>query len=472
VTAYIFAGPTISAAEVRREIDAVVLPPAGHGDVYLAALQRPQAIGIVDGIFERVPAVWHKEILWAMSEGVHVFGAASMGALRAAELAAFGMEGVGAIFESFRDGTLEDDDEVAVVHGAADEGYRPFSEAMVNIRATLRSAERARAVSPTTGARLERLAKHLFYPQRTYSALLRLGAAEGVPRAQLERFQAWLVGGQRDQKREDALALIATMRDFLAAGPGPNQVRYFFEHTEAWDHAVGLGSELSQRQTPDDGHAPFADIVAELALEPNFYGATHTRALFRLLACEQVRQRGVTITSAELELAFEQFRRTQGLVAPQELDRWLTENDLEWDSFLPVLQDEVRVRWAEAVSKPYVAKELRTILRLEGQYPRLSARAAEKTRVLRAHGLDAPTLHDAGVTEQQLLDWYFERRLGRRVPKDLERYAQSVGFGDVDELRRTLVREFCFVNIVPRDRHALGHGARDSPERQTPLAEK
>ena len=59
------------------------------------ALERPVAIGLIDGYFERVPSVSHKEILWAMSQGIVVIGAASMGALRAAELAPFGMLGVG-----------------------------------------------------------------------------------------------------------------------------------------------------------------------------------------------------------------------------------------------------------------------------------------------------------------------------------------------------------------------------------------
>ena len=55
----------------------------------------PRAIGIIDGVFLDVASVWHREILWALSQGVHVFGAASMGALRAAELDGFGMRGVG-----------------------------------------------------------------------------------------------------------------------------------------------------------------------------------------------------------------------------------------------------------------------------------------------------------------------------------------------------------------------------------------
>ena len=72
-----------------------------------------------------MPTVWHKEILWAMAQGIHVFGAASIGALRAAELDAFGMRGIGRIYEAFRDGVLEDDDEVAVLHGPEELGYPP-----------------------------------------------------------------------------------------------------------------------------------------------------------------------------------------------------------------------------------------------------------------------------------------------------------------------------------------------------------
>ncbi|WP_438008248.1 TfuA-like protein [Sorangium sp. So ce321] len=124
MTVHLFLGPTLAAAV----LDAVILPPAAHGDVYRAAQRGATVIGIVDGYFEVVPAVWHKEILWAMREGVHVLGSASMGALRAVELAPFGMEGVGAVFEAYQRAELEDDDEVAVAHAPAAYGYRPLCE--------------------------------------------------------------------------------------------------------------------------------------------------------------------------------------------------------------------------------------------------------------------------------------------------------------------------------------------------------
>src|SRR5262249_61805173 len=49
LSAYIFTGPTISALEASRLLEAVYLPPAAEGDVYRVALKHPQAIGIIDG---------------------------------------------------------------------------------------------------------------------------------------------------------------------------------------------------------------------------------------------------------------------------------------------------------------------------------------------------------------------------------------------------------------------------------------
>src|SRR5438270_1838145 len=171
--AVIFAGPTLP-PHARPISDSRIdwRPPVRQGDVYRAAMTRPAIIGIVDGYFEAVPTVWHKEVLWAMAEGIHVFGAASTGALRAAELDAFGMRGIGRIYEAYRDGIIEDDDEVAVLHGPEELGYPPLTEAMINIRATLAEAVRSGVVDPDLAERLTDIAKALFYKERTYEAVL------------------------------------------------------------------------------------------------------------------------------------------------------------------------------------------------------------------------------------------------------------------------------------------------------------
>jgi hypothetical protein len=245
MTLCIFTGPTLPAMEGEQQIDALFLPPAAQGDIYRAALDKPVAIGLIDGYFERVPSVSHKEILWTMAHGVHVLGAASMGALRAAELSLFGMEGVGAVYEAYASGVLDADDEVAVAHALAEDGYRPLSEALVNLRATLRAAEQAGVILGATRERLEVLARGLFYPERCYPILFRRAEEEGLPIAQIAALRAFLPDGRVDQKRVDALALLQVLRERFAAGAEPKQVRYHFEPTDAWE----LIRERADRRT-------------------------------------------------------------------------------------------------------------------------------------------------------------------------------------------------------------------------------
>ena len=129
-----------------------------------------------------------------------MFGAASVGALRAVELERYGMRGVGEIFRAYRDGELEDDDEVAVVH-IPGQTFACSSEAMVNIRSTLAAAAACGVVAEATSELLVSLAKNLFYPDRSYDRVVERGRQAGVPRAELSRLSSWL----RDHRTPSAL---------------------------------------------------------------------------------------------------------------------------------------------------------------------------------------------------------------------------------------------------------------------------
>jgi hypothetical protein len=194
-------------------------------------------IGIVDGYFETVATVWHKEILWAMAEGIHVYGAASIGALRAAELVDFGMQGVGAIFRHFQTTPLADDDEIAVQHGPAELDFVPVTEAMVNVRATIAKAVQQEVLAQPLATTLLDIAKSLFYKDRTYEAMLGRLRELGAPNDALRRFTEWLPHGQVDQKRQDALEMLAAMSDHLTRGVAPLRVNYLMAHTFAWEFA-------------------------------------------------------------------------------------------------------------------------------------------------------------------------------------------------------------------------------------------
>ncbi|MEU8109883.1 TfuA-like protein [Nonomuraea muscovyensis] len=247
----VFLGPTLPVAEAARILAADYRPPAELGSVYRAARERPAAIGIVDGYFERVPAVWHKEILYALSLGVRVYGAASMGALRAAELAEFGMIPVGEVAEQYRLGVLTDDDEVAVLHAPTQGGYRPLSEPMVNIRATLAAAVREAVIGEEVAAALATRAKGMFYPDREWGALLeRAGEDDPAAAAQLARLRAWLPAGAVDQKRLDAERLLAEMGRWIESGGGPPPVTFPFEQTENWQQLV-VGDAAAAAPTGD-----------------------------------------------------------------------------------------------------------------------------------------------------------------------------------------------------------------------------
>ena len=113
---------------------------------------------LIDGYFDTVPAVWHKELLHALASDVVVYGASSIGALRAAEMERFGMIGVGEVFAAVRDG-LVDDDDVAVAQDPERDGSTSRSVAMVNVRWTLRHAAGAGVIDDATRHGLDAVAK-------------------------------------------------------------------------------------------------------------------------------------------------------------------------------------------------------------------------------------------------------------------------------------------------------------------------
>lgn len=204
----VFVGPSLGRDRPTSPgIDVDYRAPASQGDFIAAAVELPKAMVLIDGYFEHVPAVHHKEILWALDQGIHVYGASSIGALRAAELSRFGMIGVGKIYQSFESGELERDDEVALVHGPAELHYKPLSEPLVNIRSTLSFAIDARVIDEHFAESLINRAKAVFYPERTFGRLLsELDSQADL--VQAERLASWLPSGRRDQKRMDALACI------------------------------------------------------------------------------------------------------------------------------------------------------------------------------------------------------------------------------------------------------------------------
>ncbi|MFI8944135.1 TfuA-like protein [Streptomyces syringium] len=218
---HVFTGPTLSPDDpALSDSRFVPRPPAAHGDLFDAGIATSDTVVIIDGCYHHTPALRHKEILAAMGRGVRVVGAASIGALRAAELAPYGMVGVGEIYHAYASGVIEGDDEVAVGQSAGDD-LRSVTWPLINVRHVLTKATEAQVIDTATASRVLHELRGVYYPHRSLTAVLALSRRCGT-----EKFGPWLTTGLKgdrhfgDLKRADALqALDAALA--LDATPAP-----------------------------------------------------------------------------------------------------------------------------------------------------------------------------------------------------------------------------------------------------------
>lgn len=167
----VFLGPTLPLSEARQVLDADFRPPARQGDVFRALTDAPDALLLIDGVFESAPSVWHHELLAAHASGVKLFGASSMGALRAAELPGV-VAPVGEIARRFVSGEWNDDAAVALLHADAAQRYRALTVPWVNVFATAREAQRRRLITARQARALCLEAERQFYQARTWASVL------------------------------------------------------------------------------------------------------------------------------------------------------------------------------------------------------------------------------------------------------------------------------------------------------------
>src|SRR5262245_19406823 len=120
----IFIGPSLNHEKARKIFQADYRTPAKEGDLIMLltstfsnSTEEPNLtnfVGLVDGLFlQDYPPTPIEVYQLLSSKNFHVVGGASIGALRAIELEKFGMVGIGKIFELFRNGATDADDEVA-----------------------------------------------------------------------------------------------------------------------------------------------------------------------------------------------------------------------------------------------------------------------------------------------------------------------------------------------------------------------
>jgi hypothetical protein len=447
----VFVGPTLPVAEASQLVDATFLPPAGQGDVYRAVKRlRPDIIGIIDGYFHQTGSVWHREILWAMAEGIHVLGAASMGALRAAELQKYGMRGIGKVFEAYRDGRFapfeepfEDDDEVAVIHGPPETGFVPLSEAMVDIRDTLAHAGEAGVITRSTRDELAATGKQLPYRERLLAYILQKAAAGNPVSPELTALAAWLQSNRTSRKARDAVLLLEEIGRLVADFPGRFEASFQLEPASVWTRFLENEETASRRLSEIE-----AGALDELRLRPEEWHAAHRQALLRQVALEQAAS--APPSDQELRASLDRLRRSCALMTQQELAAWAERNGLDGPGLERLLHQEALLDRLQAQCSGLLESEAADQLRLNGRFSELAARSAAKRRWASETGMLGR--RPSRVALAELIDWFTANRLGDNITRHPNggQLAAELGFRDLDAFLEALWLERTYSSEVDR----------------------
>jgi TfuA protein len=216
----IFLGPSLGLENAKMILDADYKPPAKKGDLLalLGLSDKKRIIGLIDGLFlQDYPPTPIEVYSILVRKNLTVVGGASLGALRAVELEKFGMIGIGKVFELFKNGIIDADDEVAVTFDQAN--HKVQSEAMIDIRFNLFIAQRNRIIDLPTKRALAKVAKDTYFPSRTHEYII----DESIKRyqalkEQLESFRNHIRKNKDSLKERDAIKTIRYIKYLYQSG--------------------------------------------------------------------------------------------------------------------------------------------------------------------------------------------------------------------------------------------------------------
>ncbi|WP_405268179.1 TfuA-related McrA-glycine thioamidation protein [Methanobrevibacter sp.] len=215
VKVIVYAGLSIPFDEAKEILDSsenaeiIYKRPIQRGNLIQAIKEHPDIIGIIDGVFHQNSAVGHKEILNVMKRGIRVFGASSMGALRASELDTLGMTGIGYVYEQYASGEVDSDDDVAVMLDS--ETLEALSEPLINMKYVFTNAVSEKIISEEEKDELLTIAKRTFYPKRNYAETLAASSLDDETKGKLIDF----IRTSPDIKKEDAKELLMHIKNIL-----------------------------------------------------------------------------------------------------------------------------------------------------------------------------------------------------------------------------------------------------------------
>lgn len=242
MTIIAFVGPSVGTEKKAAFPGVTWRGPVEAGDLLRLPLGRDMTICLIDGYFDHRPAVRHKEILLLLAGGARIVGAASIGALRAAEMDSLGVEGVGYIYRAYRDGLITGDDEVALAHGPEEWSWRPLSLPLVEVRAALCQAVRRRWLEAKDARHVRDAAGVIHYAERTWDAI-----GDLLPAGLRERVHSAIPECSVPLKQLDAMAALSVaLSARRSRPPAPAPVRTVFLDALAQECGVDLEKRFGE----------------------------------------------------------------------------------------------------------------------------------------------------------------------------------------------------------------------------------
>jgi len=435
----VFLGPSLPIEEARQVLDATYLPPAAQADILSAVTRyKPQAIGLIDGVFSQSLSVWHKEILYALEQGISVFGASSMGALRALETAEFGMTGVGEVYRMYVSGEIADDDEVAVAHGMSETGYRKMSEPMVNIRATLARALREGVIESSTHDLLIRLAKDTFYPERTFPKLFTDALRAGVSAEIVDAVQQFVASKYLDIKKQDAIELLQVLARLT-----PKTCRHNANFQLTRSHLFETLYNRDRSVQHDGVDIPLSSIATYASLHFSDFLDLNSAALNRELVLVLAELLDVQVEPADVDEEIERFRVRWNLLAAGALDEWRECNHLSDIEFQDLMKKQTLCRKLQRwlVTRKYLERTTKTVLdelRLKNRYEEAAQGAAQIEQILRDHFPGYEEYKQTDLVPDLMREHL--RETPCRIDVHYSRWSEEAGYKDLFDLRFELLR--------------------------------
>jgi hypothetical protein len=432
----VYLGPSLPLAEARQILPhAIYRAPAKQGDIVTDVVNlQPNRIILIDGVFRDNLSPWHKELTYAVQyPGVKaIYGAASMGALRAAELDWLGIVGIGKIYQWYRDGVTEDDSEVALSYAVREGPDGPLyylnTVPLVDIRAGVEHYEREFPGEPVALAATEFLKAmaETYYAERTPDVCEQRWPTEfGVPFPCIA------------QKQLDTMLVLESFRAHEPAPvrrPTPENLSRFFVALYERDRRIKVqGTEIPQQHV--DGytllnHPEYERICWDSANQD-----------LALMLCDQLY---VTVSMEEVERENVRFQQRSGIETQADFQLFLENNGWSRHEYDRLMIQNARIRklqHANTVAKMYRRNTQQIIdyLRTHQAFDYWAIQAVAAEKQIHATGIDDWLGVDLKNAAFELLAEHFERE-GLELKCLPEEYLLETGFSNLLELSIALRR--------------------------------